>query len=54
MAKVWGLDIPEEFANFFTDFFKLDWIDGARRITKKIVVDSKLLAVSATILPKEE
>ena len=35
MAKVWGLDIPEEFANFFTDFFKLDWIDGARRITKK-------------------
>jgi len=42
MAKVWGLDIPEEFAQFFQDFFKLDWQASNRRITKKKSTPGKI------------
>jgi len=42
MAKVWGLNIPEEFAQFFQDFFKLDWQASNRRITKKKSTPGKI------------
>ena len=35
MAKVWGLNIPDEYAQLFRDFFKLDWQGTQQRITKK-------------------
>lgn len=38
MAKVWGLDIPEEFSDGFQKFLKLNWQNQIQRVT---VADKK-------------